>query len=779
MDTTFTYEYKKWIEGLSELNFKELIRNYAKEYYDSREVNIIDGPYDGGIDLEYKKDEIIIKRNIQITIQEKGYEKKLENDLKSAKENVDKYNYLNTLDFYYKYSISPEKKKALIRNAEVKYQITLRIIDANELAGLAREFKSIRDTIHNILEEAFPKQKLNIDDKTKVLFDTISMGQDATQVKHLIVQSIILSFIYEKSSASVDEIFTGLSETFFKKYDRHFFEQEISKLKIADKIIDIQGTKPKQFKLTESTYNWLHEITLNAELLERQLVSSINTVLARYNLDKETEKVANYLIELYNSNYEIDEAELLRCGNHHQKKIQQIFSSLLNYLQRQNGINEKTATDITRQLLVVCETNEFLNKTSISKMFTNLFKSDQLETYLSSARRVVYLDTQILLQAICCNYEPIDYDDPLYKAGSCFFETIRNSSIPISLHTTNGYVTEVVWHLIDGLKLERFLELDFIKDLGPSKNVFFNYYLEVREANDLKSFSDFIESLCDVNPLGYSDHKILAESIGRNLVPRFNYLGINIETPPYFDNWEKYKREYEIALSYLKHDQKSYEARKNDLTTILHLSELHFDFESGYFDEPFLITWDSSFYDVRNRFRKFSELNHWYIYPPMKFANTIAVLNMKIDSVAINHNIISMVEENFNSSNDTISFLDLVNELVNSKDVTNWKLVNKLAKLRKRLVEDSGIEDFSRVKSKSIPIDEMLLLIQRFYQNPENKRKYEDLVSLFQNNDYAERISIFIERNLTDFVEKQKLKNHIVEEFDRLIAESNPNAPKV
>ncbi len=88
---------------------------------------------------------------------------------------------------------------------------------------------------------------------------------------------------------------------------------------------------------------------------------------------------------------------------------------------------------------------------------------------------------------------------------------------------------------------------------------------------------------------------------------------------------------------------------------------MHFDMEDGYFTEPFFITWDTSFYEIRNSFKKFPELNHWYLYPPMKFANTISVLNMQIDSTAINFNIVSLVEENFNLSNDSISFLDLVN----------------------------------------------------------------------------------------------------------------------
>ena len=774
MDTKFINEYRNWIEKLSKQNFDELILNYIKEYYNTKDVYISDGPYDGGIDLTISKDGKEFKRNIQLTVQKKGFEKKLEEDLKKSKENILKYNYLNTLDFYYSCSVSPEKKKKLIRDADVNYQITLKILDANELAGLSQEYKSIRQTIYNFNKVAFPDEKLSIEKNTKILFDTLSMASDVTVLKNNFIQAVILTHLYQKKKATVNEIHTELYETFFKKYERNFFETEIGKLKSNSKIINIPDTSPKQFKLTKDTQSKLEQIEQNSQMLESDLINEFKNILRRYNLETETKNVAQYIIDLYNANYEIDEDELLNESNNHAKKIQQIFEKLINHLQNNHNVDNQKANDIARQIFVVCSKNEFLNKTSISKMFTNLFKSDKLDTYLNTSKRKVYLDTQILLQSICYNFEDIEYDDQLYRAAKYFSETILNSNVPIRLHTTMGYVEEVAWHIFFGLKLDRFLELDFIQDLGPSKNVFFNFFLKIKQYKSSKdyTFGNFVEELLDVSTLNFNNNKYIEDLI-HSLVERFELLGVEVETPPYFDNYDKYKREYEITLSYLKHDQKSYEARKHDLDTILHLSEMHFDIEDGYFTEPFLITWDSSFHEVRKAFKKFKELNHWFLYPPMKFANTISVLNMQIDSTAINYNIISLVEENFNLSNETISFLDLVNGLFNDKDITKWKLVNKLAKLRKRLLNESLKEDFNKTKNKNLPIDELLLLVQKFYQNPNNKKSYEDLTSLFQNNDYADKVSGLIERNLTDFQMRNKIKTNIIKSFDIMIKENN------
>lgn len=774
MNTDFKVEYKKWIQKLSKPNFDELILNYVKEYYETKDAYISDGPYDGGVDLIFSIDKQEYKRNIQITVQEENYEKKLDEDLRKAKENVSDFGYLNNLDFYISQAITPDKKKKLVKNADIKYQITLKIIDANELAGLANEYKSIWRTLQKFNKSAFPEEKFHVDQNTKILFDTLSMSRDITTIKNSFVHSLILTYLFNNPEQTVEQIFIGLRDAFFGKYDKVFFETEIGRLKAEAKINSIEDASPKKFILSDKTQSSLEEISENSKIHEAKLFSEFKNVLQRYRMEKETENILNLIVELYNANYEIDENEVINGGKSHDKKIQSIFNKLINQLQKEHKIDNQNANNIARQLLVLCKNNEFLNKTSISKMFTNLFKSDKLDEYLNTSKRKVYLDTQILLQIICCKYDEIEYEDSLYNAVRYFIDTVDSSDIPICLHTTIGYIEEVAWHILNGLKLERFLELDFIWDLGPSKNVFFNFYLELKKNYDIEaeSFSDFVEELFDVNGTNYNNTTFIEELI-QNLVERFELSGIVVETPHIFDNYDKYRKEYEVSLSYLKHDQKSYEARKHDLNTILHLSEMHFDTDEGYFTEPFFITWDTSFYEVRSSFRKFKELKHWYLYPPMKFANTISVINMKIDSTAINYNIVSLVEENFNLSNDSISFIDLVNGLFTDKDVKKWKLVDKLAKLRKRLVKEANLDDFNKARNNSLPIDELLLLIQKYYQNPSNGKRYKDLTCLFQNNDFADRLSKLLEDNLKDFQIRNKIKKEIIESIDVLIKENN------
>lgn len=773
MDTNFTESYKKWIEKLSKPNFDELVEKFLKEYYETKELYLCDGPYDGGMDLVYRINGDEQKKNIQISVQQTNIEKKIDEDILKSKRNVMKYGYLSSLDFYTSKVISPQKKRELIRLAEINHQITLKIIDANELAGLASEYRSIRDTIFKFNKTAFPEESIKIDNSTKILYDILSMGKDITSIKNNFIQSLILTHLYSNPDCSVEDIYQSLNSTFYNKFDKSFFESEIGRLKAESKIIDIPKTRPKQFKLTDAVQNKIEEIANNTESQESDLVNSLKCILNKFGLDNETENITTQIIELYKANYEIDENELLK-GDITNIRVQKVFQQLISYLKKRSDIDESTANDITRQLLVQCSKNDFLNKTSVSHLFTSLFKSDKLDSYLSNSERVVYLDTQILLQYICNQHVDIDSDDRLYNDVKYLIKVVSNSDIPISLYTTLGYIEEVAWHLFNGLKLERFLALDYIRDLGPSKNIFFNYYLELKSIypDDFENYTDFIEELLDVECTQRNDRRIVEDFI-RNLKDRFELMGITVvESARRYENYAKYKKQYEVSLSYLKNDQKSQEARKNDLNTILLLSSEHFLLEEGYFTEPYLITWDSSFYNIRSDFKNFHELNYWYVYSPMKFANTISVMNMRIDSDAINYNIISLVEDNFNLSNEAVSFLDILNDIFKGGNVKNWKLANKMAKIRKKQLRDYDLMDFSKTRSKSLPIDEFVLHLQKHYQSHANQKNYTDLISLFQNNDFADRISNLIESNIDNFLLRNKIKDSIVAQIDKMIEEN-------
>lgn len=64
------------INSLSEEQFRRFVKEYLRLYYSTIDVDIIDGPHDGGNDAVVYKNGTQVKISIQITVQE-NIEKKL------------------------------------------------------------------------------------------------------------------------------------------------------------------------------------------------------------------------------------------------------------------------------------------------------------------------------------------------------------------------------------------------------------------------------------------------------------------------------------------------------------------------------------------------------------------------------------------------------------------------------------------------------------------------------------------------------------------------------
>jgi len=92
--------YANLIKALSENQFKELVQVLNKCKYETKDVFITDGCYDGGNDLRIIKSGKDIRRNIQVTVQTTGFEAKVMDDVAKAAKNVKQNAYLAQLDYY-------------------------------------------------------------------------------------------------------------------------------------------------------------------------------------------------------------------------------------------------------------------------------------------------------------------------------------------------------------------------------------------------------------------------------------------------------------------------------------------------------------------------------------------------------------------------------------------------------------------------------------------------------------------------------------------------------
>ena len=759
-------EYKNIISTLSENMFRDFVKEYVKAYWKTDEVEITDGPWDGGVDLVFYKNNVPEKRNIQVTVQDK-YETKLMNDVIKSKKNVDMYSYQSSLYFFISKPISHSKKDELNDKAERDYDISLRIYDANKLACDIERYPKVRAFLMSLFS---PKllSKPTFDIKNKVIYDMFTTGSNVANIKYDFINSFIQYYLLENSKKTIDDIQkqvnTQLTDNLSQKTILSQLDYQVKRgILVKDNF--------QRYSLSATTRGEFEKLRETSEILLQSLVLTIQQCLEKYGLHKFTNQVCNKLIELYNAHYNSEIEEISQSRDSKNISEHKVFEDLEGYLKTLPYTGE--VNTVVKDILLSVSDNVYLNKIAVTTMFTNLFKSNSFEEYFSVFKKNIYLDTQVLLQVICWSFKNTDYDDMQYGAVKYLMQQVTSQKDKVCLLTTREYVEEAVYHLWEAYQLQRLLQIPAITELGPSKNVFFNFYLHLLNIGEAiyADFTDFLYDLLgdDISVEGMGQNEFIHEISGR-IEKILEYCGIEVITTRYYDELRVAQKEYDLHLLDKRYS-KPRRAQNNDLICMLYLSEEcnHINPDSNLLDEPFFITWDSTFYTFRKKFlNKFKGRSYFYIYTPMKFANRLSVMNLKINTACINYDIISLAENNFKYSNESISFIDTLSSFFRSDDANNWKLGLKLATMRKQQEEDSEISDFSVGRQVYQPVDVVLKNIKDHYNN-DVKTSFEIIVKIFEKNEIADMIVDIISRGCEIITTNAKLDDNYFQLFDKFI----------
>ena len=766
------YELRNLINTLSTSNFRVLIQEFNKEKYSTPHVRIVDGPYDGGNDLEVIINDNELKRNIQITVQKLNYESKLEDDLKKSKKNAENYNYLKKLDFYINQNISKEIRNKLETKAEVEYGIDLKIIDATILANEADSFKSIRKVTYDSHGVKEVDTFNSISKESKILFDILTTNKNTVEIRKNFINSFLYSFLYNNPDSNIDAIHNAINTNLESAFDKDYLFKELNYLKSKG---FIQSPNEKNlYQLSTTKQDEIEKINENTLLQEYFLDKEINEFLRTKNIQCSTAELVDYIKSIFIENYQIDIDEIKNTGSSFSSSLKRSYNDLQKFLTKK-GVNKKDVQKTAKELLHKCSEQEYLNKLATVSLFTNLYNSDKLEAYINNKTQTVLLDTQILIRMLCVYYkEDFEYKDAALLAVQSLIKIVRNYSDKVKLVTTTDYIEEVAGHFQEALKLQRFLNLPFVQDFGISKNVFYNVFIRYRGADVIDvemEFDEFIEDILGEAIENYYT-AVFIDNIYNRLIDLFEVAGIKIISHPVYDNYLNIKKDYEISLAYAG-KERTYIAREHDLRTILYLSSStnHVSVENGELNEPFLLTWDSAFYNFRKELlRKYKFLNYWYIYSPLKFIDRLTVRYFKIVPSSVTYNVIALAETNFNYSTKTNSFFDVISTLFNKEDVSRISILKKLANLRKDSldIDTKAGEDESIFDIQETPITNLLLDIRNHYCSVGEQNKFSDLIKVFENNSFEDEVILILRESLKSYKKRCDLK-HTYEKFNKLI----------
>lgn len=316
-------QLKNLIKSLSEINFKDLIVYYCKTRFNADNVRIIDGPYDGGNDLEIIKGDVDIKRNIQVTIN-KSYEHKLEADLckisKLATRN-------NQLDFFISQELSKTKRESLETNAILNHNITLKIYDANILAQ--EPINGLRERVykyHNIDTNI----SVDIDKNTKILFDVLTLGKKSVEAKKNFFTSLVLSCIYNNPHIKYHQLAELIKPQLKNKIDDDYLKKEINALK--QKQIVLSPTTDKwEFYLSDNKQQEINEIYQQCNLLEKILLRDVHNFIEANAIPCSESDLCNAIKSLYYENYKITVEDLTKSNESTIYSVKKTYADLVNF----------------------------------------------------------------------------------------------------------------------------------------------------------------------------------------------------------------------------------------------------------------------------------------------------------------------------------------------------------------------------------------------------------------------------------------------------------------
>ncbi len=756
------YECKQIIDHMSYECKAELVKMLVEQQFSAMGCTLTPLDWTGGYSASFERKGKSYKRNILIVQANEDYGEMISLAILCSVQYRSKEHIYNSLDCFVFTTV--DNAAELERDADLDYSMKVVVYDLNAIISNVISNPQLREWI---LPKKTKQSKLHIDQKSKILYDLFTTGAKIANIKNGFISSYIQYELFTNGNASPLELYRRI-QTSLPTLQKSSFNEAVRLEQSVGHVVYEKG----ELWLTNEIRNTINELFISTTAIEQILLEKFEKCLAKFGIADVAQEVLRKIKDLYKTHYDGELAQF-NSNENQERHERQIYNELQNLLLRRK-ISIKDVRNAIEEILNIVGENEYLNKTSLTCMFTSMFNSDQLEEYMSKQPRVVLMDTQILLQYLCLTYQDIDsYNDSLYDSVKILRKQFSDSRDYISLCTTDRYIQEVVNHLWEAHSLRRFLSLPYIKDMGPSKNVFFNFYLQLEKEMSFKDFDAFLCRMLDYNDILPDGYNSFYNTILPIVSDIFELEGISIKLLPVPEHMVPYQKAYDSILANRNINNKNPNAKTHDVLCALYLSE-----ESNFInadtslpEQPFFITLDTTMLPLRECMYQKFQRKRYFVYPPLKFANRLSVMNLKLDSNKINYNIICLTEQNFKASNDTISMIDVMSSILGNDKVNNieeLRTPQKLAALKRDQMDDVNTADFAKSHHDNLPIDFVLNEIHRHYRQP-SVGKLNQLTNLFQNNDATDKLVLLLSQTCQEYQKRGYFPKSVYDKIDEML----------
>lgn len=725
---------KAAINSLPQEQFNELVRIFQDVYWGRKEIISVDGSDDGGCDIKLFSDKKEQKKCVQITVQ-KTLEYKLKRDLEKTDKLVKEFNYSPSLEFYCSINVSNAKIEEYKKNAKISFGIELDLYDATRIAELGGS--SVEEYIYGLHSDVIVKpSEMTFEKSNKYLYDLLANGTDSSDIKNSIIESVLISIIYEREIIEVSLLKTEAEKRLRKNLSD--ITSLINSLKSDQRIIkdpNIIGA----VRLSEEERRTVKDIYAHSIAAENTFNSELKAIVAKYQISDQ-EIIFQELKELYKSNYtnDIKEADI-NDDNTPQKKLDKFRGNIGNLFPDENKL-DSFVMDIKH----LCDSNSYMNKIIAGETFVDLFQSNKLETYLSKKHKAIFLDTPAFIYYLCAAYgyygETSDWDDPFYRSMKSLIALQKSNNDRVVFYVMEDYLYEVANEIKKALQISKFEKYPFFKDLGATRNTIYNYYSYFKN-NDLFDINDNIECLEDfLYEIGFDNTDFSDSYFQNNTLKNLHELAeeyqIQIEKRPFSENFASAVEFYGKKLFYLKKEKSIY-AINNDVNQVISI----LDFDKTI--DRYIATWDTTLHYIRHYLINIDSTNrysYFNISNPAKLSNKLALECFNIDASALTNDIFAYADKKYDISKKVKTLLEMIAPYINKEHV-NERLLRKLAQLRKKQCENIDIEEKKSSENIDLlPIEEALALLipnQEIIQDDSSiVDKFSVYMNSVENSDY-------------------------------------------
>lgn len=549
------------IQSMSADNFDTLVKIFETDYLRNEVVNV-NGANDGGNDIRIFQNRREVKKCVQLTTN-KLFEKKLKDDLVKVDRLVSQHSYSDCFDFFCSARVSEGKMDELKKFALDTYAINLTIYDSNRLSQL--ECKPMQEFIYSLYSDIETRIKPAPMNKTnKLLYDILAGGKTTNEIKNSILQSVIISIIYEHTEIKVDVLKKDVEKRMGLSVPD--IEHSIQLLKTNQRVV--RGASMESVRLSPIETDYMRAITADSNRIETDFLNTLDEICDRYGIVDKT-AMLNQLLKMYKSIYQHDIDEYDSPKKHIDNESNEFMTYITSALLDKNNV-----VSLVEEVRHLCENNSYLNRITASTSFLNLYKSNELDYYISHKSKIVFLDTPAFIYYICASYmEDIKWDNPYFKSIQSLMQIQHDCSDSINFYIMEDYLLEVAGELIKGLQCCWIEQTNIGQYLGETNNTFFNFYQYLKSSelfevsDDINSFEDFVEDL------GFETSEVDIHMFSHQFCEMAENLDIMVVKRQYYSEFQEARNIYEKSLG-LSGKYKSPSAIAHDVSQILYLLDV-------------------------------------------------------------------------------------------------------------------------------------------------------------------------------------------------------------